>query len=220
MFITSKYAGYNRHGEQVAAGLFLILMQPQNDSGQFPSHQDACQTCGANRQTHEERRAVPVPSCSTHSVVARIKARAAAGIKPSEITDAEIDAWTINEFEQGCESCAAVREIKARIGCIYFRAVNVNYPIKAIVRHTSLKELGPWMMGFARVQGHRITLSGSYGADGLICTVPDAVYSAHGLELPADLREAWNKGGGWNSAGSEAPLMRKWALANLAALRK
>ena len=26
---------------------------------------------------------------------------------------------------------------------------------------------------------------------------------------------AWNSGGGWNSAGSEAPAMREWAKQNL-----
>jgi len=79
-------------------------------------------------------------------------------------------------------------------------------------------QFGQFMMGFARVHGHRITLSGSYGSDGLTCNVLDAVYNA-GVELPAELRDAWNSGGGWNSAGSEAPKMRQWALANLAALR-
>ena len=133
MFITSKYSGYNRHGEQIASGLFLILAEPKNDSGRYPSK-------------------------------------------------------------------------------------SINYPIRAIVRHTSMRQLGHFMMGFARVLGHRITLSGSYGANGLVCTVPDAVYDA-GVELPGELREAWNTGNGWNSAGSEAPAIRKWALANLAALR-
>ena len=70
------------------------------------------------------------------------------------------------------------------------------------------------MMGFARVKGERITLSGSYGSDGLPKTVSDKVFN-EGIPLPDDLRERWNKGGGWNGAGNEANAMREWALANL-----
>jgi hypothetical protein len=219
MFITYKYSGYNRRGEQVAAGLFLILTQPKYDSTAYPTHRNVCVTCGADRDTHEARQRIPQLTCKVHSIVARIKARLAAGIKRENLTNAELDAWTINEFEAGCETCATVREIKEKIGCTYYQPTRIDYPIRAIVRHTSFSQCGQFMMGFARVHGHSITLSGSYGADGLICSVPDAAYPL-GLELPANLREAWNKGGGWNSAGSEAPAMRKWALANLAALRK
>jgi hypothetical protein len=74
------------------------------------------------------------------------------------------------------------------------------------------------MMGNARVHGHRLTLSGSYGSDGLPDTVPAEVY-ARGVELPDELYNAWNNGGGWNGAGSEAPAMREWALEHLAELR-
>jgi hypothetical protein len=30
--------------------------------------------------------------------------------------------------------------------------------------------------------------------------------------VPQELIDAWNKGGGWNSAGSEAPSMAEWAV--------
>jgi hypothetical protein len=135
MFIRTKYSGYNRHGEQVAAGLFLILMEPK------------------------------------------------------DTWDSATGTWR-------------------------------KVPIKAIVRHSSFHQLGHFMMGFARIHGTRITLSGSYGGDGLTCRVPNEIYERYGVELPQELYDAWNKGGGWNSAGSEAPLMRKWALENLEALRK
>ena len=69
---------------------------------------------------------------------------------------------------------------------------------------------GHWMMGKARVLGHSLTVSGSYGNDGLVMTVPWKVYQA-GVPVPADLMEAWSKGGGHNSAGSEADAMREWA---------
>ena len=94
---------------------------------------------------------------------------------------------------------------------------NHKAPIRAIVRKVAMRQFGHFMMGIARIKGHSITLSGSYGADGLTCNVPQDVYD-QGIVLPDDLVQAWNKGGGWNSAGSEAPMMRKWARENLSIL--
>ena len=89
---------------------------------------------------------------------------------------------------------------------------------RAIVRKVAMSQCGHWMMGTARACGHSITLSGSYGADGLICDVPPEVYEK-ALPVPQELMELWKDGGGWNSAGSEGDAMRRWALANLGALR-
>lgn len=83
-------------------------------------------------------------------------------------------------------------------------------PIRCLVRYVRLRQLGHFMMGIVHIAGHRLSVSGAYGNDGLPMDVPPEVYDL-GVELPADLREAWNKGGGHNSAGSEAPLMREWA---------
>jgi hypothetical protein len=137
MFITSKRSGYDRTGQQVASGLFLILMQPKswNDKGET---------------------ILPMSSSS--------------------------------------------------------------YPIRALVRHVSMSQFGNFMMGRARVHGHTLILSGSYGSDGLPDTVPMEVYN-YGVPLPPELYEAWKNGEGWNSAGSEAPKMREWALAHLKELR-
>lgn len=93
-------------------------------------------------------------------------------------------------------------------------------PIKACVRSVTLRQCGHWMMGFAMLYRQRITVSGAYGADGLICDVPQEVYDKLRVELPKELCEAWNKGDGWNSAGKEAPAMRQWALQNLSILSK
>ncbi|HEX5426534.1 MAG TPA: hypothetical protein VFW94_23505 [Candidatus Acidoferrales bacterium] len=123
MFITTKYSGYNRHGEQSAAGRFLILMQPNFDT-----------------------------------------------------------------------------------------KLTGKQPLRAVVRYVRLRQLGHFMMGSARIGKHRLSLSGSYGGDGLPVSVPDEVYQS-GVELPQELYDAWNNGGGWNGAGSEAPAMRAWALA-------
>ena len=84
---------------------------------------------------------------------------------------------------------------------------------------TSMRQLGHFMMGTARAYGHSITLSGSYGSDGLPCNVPQEVYD-RAMALPEWLHEAWNKGGGWNSCGNEAPAMRQWAIATFPTPRK
>ena len=101
-------------------------------------------------------------------------------------------------------------------------------PMRGLVRRTALYQLGQFMMGSVTITGtktesfadgperkvpwkHRVTLSGTYGGDGLSVTVPRAVFDK-GTEVPAELVAAWNTGGGWNSAGSEGPAMRAWGL--------
>lgn len=90
--------------------------------------------------------------------------------------------------------------------------------LKAIVRTVALRQFGHFMMGSAKIGNTWYIISGSYGNDGLPLTVPDTIYNQFGLDLPSDLYNAWNNGAGWNSAGSEAPSMRQWALENLSAL--
>lgn len=85
--------------------------------------------------------------------------------------------------------------------------------IYGAVRKIALQQCGHWMMGTARILCKSYTVSGSYGNDGLPMTVdtipPDAKI------LPPELYEAWNKGGGWNGAGSEALEMAEWARKEL-----
>jgi hypothetical protein len=83
--------------------------------------------------------------------------------------------------------------------------------IRAIVRMVALSQCGHYMVGKARAFGHSITISGAYGSDGMPATVPDDVYQ-RAIPVPKHLIEAWNTGGGWNGAGSEAQAMREWAL--------
>ena len=85
-------------------------------------------------------------------------------------------------------------------------------PIRALVRHTHLEQCGHFMMGFVIAFGHKLTVSGTYGSDGLPMSVPQEVYD-RATPVPQHLIEAWNKGGGWTSAGSEAVAMRDWAIA-------
>lgn len=206
MFIRTKYSGYNRHGEQCAAGLFLILMEPKHDTDRYPIVSSVCSDCGKDRAAHDAK----LPD------------------EVREVSDQLHRTWHYlfrlrvgGDSEVLKDAVEIILDAKRKVeGCRYFRPARVSYPIKAIVRHTSFRQLGHWMMGAARVHGHRITLSGSYGGDGLTCNVPDEVYEGYGVELPEELRKAWADGGGWNSAGSEAPKMREWALQNLEELRR
>ena len=84
-------------------------------------------------------------------------------------------------------------------------------PIRAIVRKVALHQCGHWMMGSARAFGYQIPISGAYGADGLARLVPRKVYD-NAVPVPDELLDQWNKSGEWNSIGSEAPAMRKWAV--------
>jgi len=82
---------------------------------------------------------------------------------------------------------------------------------RGIVRTVKLHQCGHFMMGNVTLAGQTITLSGTYGNDGLPKTVDEEVY-AKGVDIPRHLYDAWNTGGGWNSAGSEAQALRHWAL--------
>lgn len=88
-------------------------------------------------------------------------------------------------------------------------------PIRCLVRHCSMRQLGQFMMGKLRVKGRTISVSGCYGNDGLPTSVAPEIYEL-GVELPQELYDAWNKGGGWNGAGSEAKVVREWALKTFA----
>lgn len=85
----------------------------------------------------------------------------------------------------------------------------------AVVRTVAMRQLGHWMMGNANVGGAWMTISGAYGNDGLPMTVDDDEIPWDAVALPDELAHAFWTGGGWNSAGSEAPLLRDWALDHL-----
>jgi hypothetical protein len=72
MFITTRYSGYNRHGEQSAAGRFLILMQPGFESTKYPHITTDCR-CGKTREQHEEEAKSAVPDCPEHGIVGRVR---------------------------------------------------------------------------------------------------------------------------------------------------
>ena len=206
MFIQVKRSGYTRDGEQFCSGIFLILTQPKNDTGKYPDTEDICYDCSKSNVEHSAPLSPDIQEISDkmHRVFMYVFNQRL---------------HTSKDIETLKDASEIILDAKRQVeGCRYFRATSINYPIRAIVRHVAMSQLGHFMMGYARVKGNRLTLSGAYGADGLPDSVPDAVYES-GLELPADLREQWNKGGGWNGTGSEAENMRKWALEHLADLR-
>jgi hypothetical protein len=213
MFISTKYSGYNRHGEQAAAGQFLILMQPDMNSAKYPAYSANCQ-CGKTREQHSEEQKAAPPDCPEHGMVGRL--HKLTELKGTPEYEAARDAVAAmkpgHRHVAGCPQCDVHTEYHSV--CRWFRAAALSYPLRAIVRYVRMRQLGHFMMGSARVGKTRLTLSGSYGSDGLPKTVPDEVYEA-GTPLPQSLYDAWNKGGGWNSAGAEAPAMRQWAKQNL-----
>ena len=81
---------------------------------------------------------------------------------------------------------------------------------RAIVRKVALRQFGHFMMGIARIKNQSIIVSGTYGNDGLPINVDKEIYDM-GVDVPKDLYNLWNKGGGWNSCGSEAKAMKEWA---------
>lgn len=85
--------------------------------------------------------------------------------------------------------------------------------VYACVRRVALRQLGQFMMGSANIGGAWYVVSGAYGSDGFPLTVDKLPKDAK--PLPKELYDAWSDGGGWNSAGDEAPAMRDWALVNL-----
>jgi hypothetical protein len=81
---------------------------------------------------------------------------------------------------------------------------------RAIVRKVALRQCGQFMMGTARIKNQSITVSGAYGSDGLPVNVNKEIFEM-GIPVPKELYELWNKGGGWNSTGTEALTMSGWA---------
>jgi hypothetical protein len=85
-----------------------------------------------------------------------------------------------------------------------------------------------FMMGTAYLGGHAVVLSGSYGNDGLPLSLehkvlppgaPERIFAAL-TPIPEGLQTSFWEGGGHNSAGAEAPALRKWAEENLTELMK
>jgi hypothetical protein len=112
-----------------------------------------------------------------------------------------------------CDACkVSVERLNPTLGT--WEPTGTRAPLRAFVRRVAMQQVGHFMMGECRLFGTTVTLSGSYGSDGLPKTLPRAIWE-RGLEVPQELRDAWNKGGGHNAAGNEAEAMAEWAWENL-----
>lgn len=194
MFIKSSQSGYNRHGEQFARGSFLMVF----------SH---------NQYTWEEQN--NRPHFEEHGKLFKRD-----GDRWIETTDGDGIAC------QCAGSAPYTYDSADKVPSYYLKYCPVhsgeyktmpselNRKLYACVRHVSLHQMGHWMTGTARIAGQSVTVSGSYGSDGLPMDYEKLIPAARVklVELPADLTEEFWKGGGHNSAGSEASAMRRWAL--------
>jgi hypothetical protein len=89
-----------------------------------------------------------------------------------------------------------------------------DHNIWGIVRYVRMTQCGHFMMGSMRIGSQQITMSGTYGDDGL----PDDIEKIseanrkYLMPMPPDLVAVfWRPGnGGHNDAGAEGPAMRDW----------
>jgi hypothetical protein len=98
---------------------------------------------------------------------------------------------------------------------------NGKLELLAAVRTVTLKQLGHWMMGIARIAGERISVSGDYGNDGLPMHFQEcpSSYRDRLVLVPEGLATQFWESGGHNCAGNERTAMREWAIENEALLR-
>jgi hypothetical protein len=98
------------------------------------------------------------------------------------------------------------------MGNPYTKGVTCVDDVRAIVVYTKYRQLGQFMMGKCKIAGIITSLSGAYGGDGVFCRIITKDQWELGTPITQELYDAWNKGGGHNDAGSEAPLMKKFGL--------
>lgn len=193
MFIKRSQSGYSRHGEQFARGSFLLVFshnsykwEEQNNRAQIEHHGKVFEIVQGNGFVLTE-------TCRCKGTDYRPF--------PDNPHDITVPAY----YTKYCPVHG--REYKTMPS-------ELTRKLYACVRHVSLKQFGHFMMGTARIGGQSITVSGSYGSDGLTRDYEELTLAAreHLVELPFELAEEFWKGGGHNTCGSEAPAMRTWAL--------
>ncbi len=133
MFLKTRYAGYNRHDEQVAAGYFLMLLQPKPDSLKYHPYEVNC-ACGKTREQHEEEEKTRVHDCSTHGIYARLRALSELkGTDGYEDKREEVkDLWEKNKHDRhvaGCPECDAHKAYYSE--CRAFTVKHIHYPLRA-----------------------------------------------------------------------------------------
>lgn len=192
MFISQSRGGYSRNGEQFCRGRFLLLF----------SHN---QYLWEDENNH--------PHIELHG-------------QTFDITNGE--GFVIQRKCQCAGSAPYTYEPGAAVPSYYLKYCPVHSgeykqspsgkewgrKLYACVRHVSLRQMGHWMMGSARIAGQSVTCSGTYGSDGLPKDYEKLTPAARTklVEVPADIADIFWAGGGWNDAGKEGPDMMRWAL--------
>lgn len=194
MFITKSQSGYNRYGEQFARGSFLCVFSHNEYKWEEQ-----------NNTLHFDLAGTLVNGIECHC--GQYQAYEMPWVENSR-PDSKGGSWTPAPYYY-LKSCPAHAHEYKTMPESYKRV------LYACVRHVSLRQLGHFMMGTARIAGQSVTLSGSYGSDGLPMDYESLSLAARGkvVRLPAELQEKFWQGGGHNSAGNEASAMREWANA-------
>jgi hypothetical protein len=112
--------------------------------------------------------------------------------------------------------------------------------LRAVVVFAKMRQLGHFMMASVNLAGASLTLSGTYGSDGLPFSIrrhftgivnEKATYADFTDDqkralwdqltpIPQDLQDQFWAGGGHNTCGSEGPAFHKWGKANRKTLKK
>ena len=191
MFIKQSRSGYGRGGEQFARGKFLALFSHNPFKWEDENNKPHFEDNGKIFPVHLGEGFVTQRECNC------------AGKAPYNYTEADkVPAYYL---EQCPVHGGEWRTMPSAL----------NRKLYALVRHTSLRQVGHFMMGTINIGGQRITVSGSYGANGLPMDVEkiDPANRWRLVEVPAAIAEIfWNSSDGWNGAGSEGPIIRQWAL--------
>jgi hypothetical protein len=101
-------------------------------------------------------------------------------------------------------------------------------PLRCLIRPVTMQQLGHWMMAKWTHDGYTLSLSGTYGGDGLpISTAanPDKQAFVRKLwdqltPMPDDILALFWHDDGHNSSGKNGPSIHAWAVANLKELSK
>ena len=187
MFINSK-GGYGRNGEQFARGSFLLLFSHNGHKWEDQN----------NRARVEDHGQMLTRGGDSEGERFKCQCRGS-GWRP-EYGDAPVPSYYL-------KYCPAH-------GHEYKTWAGDDKKLYACLRHVSLRQLGHFMMGTARIAGQSVTVSGAYGADGLPRDYEELTEAGRAklTEVPVDVAAAYWAGDGWNGAGKEAPVLRAWAL--------
>lgn len=189
MFIKSSQGGYNHHGEQFARGSFLIVFSHNEYKWEEENNRARTELHGQSFEVTREDGFTVVKTCQCAGSDPRM-------YKPEDVVPAY--------YMRYCPVHSAEYKTMPH---------ELSRKLYACVRHVSLRQFGHFMMGTARIAGQPLTLSGSYGNDGLPCDYEKLSVAGREklIEVPVELAEQFWQGGGHNSAGSEGPAMRAWA---------